>query len=101
MKPLAHFLKAFKKIFAYGETVHPTRDWLFIMTMSVLLFAAGIVWHAFIFSSLLNGKTLGSTTLPAQSSTENSVSAVQTVFQKRAAEANHYQTDYHFVDPSL
>jgi hypothetical protein len=49
----------------------------------------------------VNGKVIGSAPMPAQSTVESSVTAAQNVFQSRAAEATHYQNDYHFTDPSL
>jgi hypothetical protein len=100
MKNIFKQLGSFKKLFAYGNHIRPTRDWLLVLGSAGVLFFVGIAWHLWIFSSLVNGKTLGVPPASVAPATESSTAGVQTIFQKRATESNHYQNDYHFVDPS-
>lgn len=102
MKNLSSQLSSLKKIFAYGEGVQPTRDWLILSGIAIVLFILSIGWNVWMFAQLENGMSLSSSTRSApMPSAANSVNAVQSLFQKRATEENHYQTDYRFVDPSL
>ncbi len=89
-------------MFSYGERIKPTRDWLVLASIALILFILSIGWNVWLFSQLENGKSLSSSgpTAPVPSAA-NSVNAVQSLFQKRATEENNYQTIYHFVDPSL
>jgi hypothetical protein len=102
-KFLASFasLSKLKKFFAYGDRIRPTRDWYVILTIAGVLLLVGIGWNAFLFNELESGKNIGPTVTAPQKVIGNSVTSVQTVFQKRATEENNYQSTYHFVDPSL
>ena len=102
MKKISFKLDSLSKLFTYGDRVHPTRDWLVLLGSAVVLFLLSVVWNVFLFSQIENGKPIGAVpTKPSTPDVGASVTDVQQIFQQRATEENHYQSDYHFVDPSL
>lgn len=88
-------------MFSYGDRVQPTRDWLILSGIAIGLLILSVIGNVFIFNQLESGKSLVATSTPPAPNTAGSVAAAQHLFQLRATEENHYQSDYHFVDPSL
>jgi hypothetical protein len=89
------------KIFRYGDRLKPNRDWFILLTLTALCLVASVCWNIFLFSQLENGKSVGNVTVPNHTAATSSISGVQTVFQKRAAQESNYQHAYTFIDPSL
>ncbi len=89
-----------KNKLGYGPKIHPTRDWLVLLFLSLVLLAVGAVWNVWLFSQLQEGKSLGEVPVSTTTKVSNSLQGVQRVFQQRANEENLYQQQYHFLDPS-
>lgn len=80
----------------------PVRDWIAVVTMSILILIGIIVWNVWAFETIAAGGTLGKTTVPPSVSfTPSSLSSVTSIFSTREEEQNKYLTGvYRFADPS-
>ncbi|MBU6214793.1 hypothetical protein KGM48_03060 [Patescibacteria group bacterium] len=80
----------------------PGRDWLMLMTLFLIAFAAILVWAAWAFDTVSRGGTIGSSAIETPPIFDkSSLAAIRTTFEKRAAEEAKYETGaYHFIDPS-
>ncbi len=80
----------------------PVRDWLTLLTLSIIALAAIIVWNAWTFDTVASGGVIGTpmtTTQPVFN--HSSLDAIHTIFASRAAEEEKYVTGaYSFADPS-
>jgi hypothetical protein len=97
------FKFSLKRMFRYGDTIYPVRDWLLLLAAVVILLLLGFIWNAWLFFQIESGKVIGNaTTTPGTAiPAETAVTDVQHVFQSRATEEGNYQNTYHFPDPSL
>jgi len=80
----------------------PARDWLALISLSLIALALIIVWNIWTFSTVASGGTLGA---PAASTpggfNRTALDTVHAVFSARAAEEDKYRTGaYRFADPS-
>ncbi len=80
----------------------PARDWLTMLTLSMIVFAGIIVWNAWAFDTVASGGVIGA---PVTGSTpvlsRSALDAIHAIFAARAAEEAKYQTDvYTYTDPS-
>jgi hypothetical protein len=91
-----------KEHLGYGSRIHPTRDWLALLSFALIIFAGILVWNVWAFSTVVQGGVIGataSTTPPVFS--QSSLDAIRSVFAQRSAEEAKYQTGvYRFADPS-
>jgi len=99
MKSLKIFSQI-KRLFSYGDRLRPNRDWFALLIVGALLLVGSLVWNAYLFTQLQNGKVIGSSA-PVHTASTTSITAVQAVFKARAAEESNYQHSYSFIDPSL
>lgn len=80
----------------------PVRDWLALLTLSILAFVCIVVWNVWAFDTVARGGIIGTT--PGSSSpafNRSSIDALHTVFEERAAEEAKYRTGvYRYADPS-
>lgn len=91
-----------KEHLGYGSRIHPTRDWLALLSFASIIFAGILIWNVWAFSTVVQGGVLGTTassTPPVFS--QSSLDAIHSVFAQRSAEDAKYQTGvYRFADPS-
>jgi hypothetical protein len=102
MKKIFATLGSFKKVFAYGDRIHPARDWFTVLIIALLLLIASVGWNFYLFNQFQNAKAAANVTeANTAAGVGDSVTQVQTIFQQRATEEQNYQKNYSFVDPSL
>lgn len=86
----------------YGTRLDPARDWIALLTLSMIAFVAIIAWNVWAFDTVAQGGAIGSpdtNTPPAFS--RSSLDAIHAIFTKRAVEETKYKTGvYIFTDPS-
>ncbi len=81
----------------------PERNWLFLLSVSAMVFVSIIVWNMWAFDTVAHGGVIG----PVATSTEpifsqSSLTAIRTIFADRASEEEKYATGvYRYDDPSL
>ena len=80
----------------------PVRDWLVLLTLSILAFVSIVVWNVWAFDTVASGGVIGTT---ATSTTpvfnHSSLDTIRSVFEKRSAEEAKYRTGvYRYADPS-
>ncbi|MDO8593647.1 MAG: hypothetical protein Q7R59_01995 [bacterium] len=80
----------------------PVRDWLGLLTLSLLVFVSIVVWNIWAFGTVAQGGVIGTnatSTPPVFSS--SSLDAIHSVFLMRADEHAKYATGvYRYTDPS-
>lgn len=93
---------SFLKHFQYGTYLNPVRDWLVLLTLSAIMLVGIIVWNVWVFDTVANGGSIGTTatsTFPIFN--KSSLDTIHTIFANRAAEKVKYETGtYRFADPS-
>jgi hypothetical protein len=101
MKNIFTILNSLKKLFAYGDRVHPARDWFVLLISAMLLLIASVGWNVYLFNQFQNEKgTADATQAKTSAGVGDSITQAQAIFQQRATEEQNYQKNYSFVDPS-
>lgn len=95
-------LSRYLERFRYGSRIDPSRDWLILLALAGIIFAAILAWNAWAFDTVAQGGVIGS---PATSTPpifdQSSLDAIHAVFKDRAAEDLKYVTGvYRYADPS-
>lgn len=92
-------LNPITKKLQYGDQIRPTRDWLIMLGVFIIGLASCVVYSLLTFSSVVRGQPVGNAqvNVPAQIQLDQ----VNALFNARAAQRQHYDSDYRFVDPSL
>jgi len=90
---------AFVKRFSYGNQVHPSRDWFYLLAAALLLVAVSVGWNAWLLQEVERDGTKESDTL-TESFDAAPIESVRAVFESRRVEEIRYRTEYQFVDPS-
>ena len=86
----------------YGAGIDPVRDWIILLTLSLIALASIVAWNVWAFDTAVRGGVMG----PSATSTplvfnRASLDAVRSIFESRAAEEMKYKTGiYAFSDPS-
>lgn len=86
-----------------GVREDPARDWLALITVSLIALAGIIVWHVWAFDTIAGGGAIGGVPAKTTSSTSAraSLDAIRAIFESRAAEEAKYATGaYRYADPS-
>ena len=80
----------------------PVRDWLLLLTLSILAFVCIVVWNVWTFNTVAQGGVIGATaTSTPPVFNRSSIDTINSVFDKRAAEEAKYVTGvYRYSDPS-
>lgn len=101
MNTFFHIVPALKR-FRRNSYQDPARDWLVMITLSLIAFVGIVVWDIWAFDTVVRGGTIGAQTAQAPATFDTSaLDDVHTIFESRAAEEQKYVTGtYHFVDPS-
>lgn len=101
MKLIRHSI-AFLKSMRRSSYQDPARDWILMVSLSIITLMGIIVWDAWAFSTAAGGGVLGeqaASTTPAFDS--SSINIISTIFEQRSAEEAKYVTGvYKFIDPS-
>jgi len=95
-------IRAFSNRIRSSAHIDPVRDWLILLTISILAFVSIVVWNVWAFDTVARGGVIG-TAVPTPEPVFNSSSldAIHSVFSKRATEEAKYVTGvYRYVDPS-
>jgi hypothetical protein len=95
-------LQLFLKRFRSGVRSDPVRDWIVLLTLSILAFVCIVVWNVWAFDTVARGGSIGAqaTSTPAVFDRE-SIKTIHKVFEERAAEEAKYVTGvYRYADPS-
>ena len=95
-------LSSFLKHLRGGASLDPVRDWLMVLTLSIITLAGIIVWNVWAFSTVAAGGTIGERAPGALPLFDRSaLDTIHTIFENRAVEEAKYVTGvYRFVDPS-
>lgn len=86
------------KVVQYGERIHPVRDWLLLIGVSILIFALSVAYNVFIFVESTKEYTVVTDQAPVSSTLF--LEEVRSVFEGRASIEARYRTEQSFIDPS-
>ncbi len=86
----------------YGANIDPVRDWLVVLTLSIIVLACIVVWNVWAFSTVASGGAIGTSSPKAAPIFDPaSLNAIHTIFAARADEEARYVTGvYRYADPS-
>jgi len=85
---------------SYGPRIHPARDWVIVLLVSLVVLAGFVVAGVWLF---LQGDAPDPTKQTAAQSAALSpelLSGTDALFEERAQESVRYQREYQFVDPA-
>ena len=96
--PLISFLRRLRT----GVHQDPVRDWLALLTLSILVFLCIVIWNVWAFGIVAQGGAIGTTvTATPDVFNRSSIDVINLVFKKRAIEEAKYVTGvYRYTDPS-
>lgn len=95
-------IRSFFSRLRFSAHIDPVRDWLILLTLSILAFASIVVWNVWAFDTVSRGGVIGTTaTSTPPVFNESSLEAIRDIFSERAAEEAKYVTGvYRYADPS-
>lgn len=95
-------IRAFFSRVRSSAHIDPVRDWLIMLTFSVLTFVGIVVWNVWAFDTVARGGVIGTSATGAPPIFDSSsIEAIHEVFEKRATEETKYVTGvYRYADPS-
>ncbi len=88
------------KIPRVGDKKRPSRDWLALLAIALLLLIASIGWNVWTFIRITSGEVVGEGPSVVTGPDTSALERVREVFTNRKAEEQRYLTEYRFVDPS-
>lgn len=96
------FINSFLKHFSYGSYLNPVRDWLALLTVSIIALAGIFIWNVWAFDTVANGGVIGTSVISTPPVfSQSSLDTIRSVFANRAEEKAKYETgSYRFSDPS-
>ncbi len=99
---ISKLVDTLKRHLAYGPTIDPTRDWITLLALALIVLAGIVVWNVWAFDTIAQGGTLGNAaTSSAPVFSTASLDSIRAIFKERAAEETNYLTGvYGFADPS-
>jgi hypothetical protein len=102
MNTILDTTKAYAKRLRAGAYQDPVRDWMVLITFSVIVLAGIIVWNIWAFDTVANGGVIGTTAPKATPGfSRASLDAIHVIFKNRADEEAKYETGvYRYADPS-
>ena len=83
-----------------GDKKRPSRDWLVLLTLALLLLILSIGWNVWTFIRVTSGEVVGDTAPSITGPNISILEQVREVFTARKAEEQRYFTEYRFVDPN-
>ena len=87
------------KHLAYGNRIHPGRDWFTFLAVAVFLVAVSVGWNLWLLHTVREGGVLGPTKAP-EAFNAAPLESVDQLFTERKEEELRYKREYRFVDPS-
>jgi len=99
---MPNFLNRFLQRARRGAREDPSRDWLVLLTFSLIALAGIIVWNIWAFDTVAGGGAIGTPAKVALSTSKRaSLDAIRAIFESRAAEQAKYSSGaYRYADPS-
>ncbi len=99
---ISNIIRAFLNRLRSAAHFDPMRDWIALLTVSILAFASIVVWNVWAFDTVANGGVIGTAVTSTTPLFDHSaLDAIHAVFQKRADEETKYRTGvYRYSDPS-
>lgn len=100
---ISNLVTRFLKRVRAGAREDPVRDWLVLITVSLIALAGIIVWNVWAFDTIARGGAIGGAPAKTASSVSAraSLDAIRAIFANRAAEEAKYTTGvYRYADPS-
>jgi hypothetical protein len=85
--------------FRYGKHLQPSRDWLVLLILWLVLFVVSIGYNVWLFARVTNGEPLEPGT-EVREPRQLNLDATNQVFDAREAERARYLETYQFADPS-
>lgn len=83
-----------------GNRRQPSRDWLLLLALALLVLVASVGWNVWTFVRITNGEVVGDHTPVVTAPDVSNVERVRKVFLDRTAEQQRYLNEYRFVDPN-
>jgi len=83
-----------------GDRRKPARDWLRLLSLAFIVLAVSIGWNIWTFLRITSGEAVGDQISAVVGPDVSALEQVREVFRARAEEAQRYQAEYRFVDPS-
>ncbi len=99
MKSFSSLGPLLKKL-SYGERIHPSRDWLALLALTLALTLMSAAWNLWLFRMVQDGAALAEPAA-AEAFDTASLDAVRKVFEDRKRQETRFESEYRFVDPSL
>jgi hypothetical protein len=100
MNSITSFFSSIRKQLSYGPRIRPGRDWFVLLSVFFACLLCSFAWNLWLFSKVTNGQAIGSAVSATSTPTLN-LNSVNALFDARSAERARYQSQYHFVDPSV
>lgn len=99
---LTPYIQKLKALFQKGETseVSPRRDWVVLIVLVALGLIASVWWNTSYFFEVVEGRDDASSGAVVTGDGGVSVERVENGFRERAREAQRYESESLFVDPS-
>lgn len=87
------------KKLSYGPRIRPARDWFVLLSITIVLLIASVLWNLWLLKSVEQGGTIGNEA-PPPAFDAAPIESVRTLFESRSAEEARFRQEYRFVDPS-
>jgi hypothetical protein len=100
MKELQEKLERALLALKYGNVIRPHRDWLILLTISLIVFVGSAVWNAWLFNKVIRGEFLGDAPEVAPLQTLDTLETVKDVLEERRVKELFYRVGSSFVDPA-
>lgn len=85
---------------SHEQSVHPHKDWAIFLCVLVFGIVASFVWNTLFFLQVVENPSADSTISSKTTASEISLEMIDQSFIEREAEAERYESEYLFVDPS-
>ena len=101
MTTLQSIISLLKRV-KYGSYINPARDWLVLVTLSLIAFSSIVVWNMWAFDTVTRGGVIGAVaTSSIPLFNRAAIDEINIIFANRATEEEKYETgEYRFADPS-
>jgi hypothetical protein len=96
---ITKYLRALPSLKGDGRP-RPSRDWLILVGLFLVLFVVSVVWNVWFFSSALTGESAAVSENASETTDLSPVERAKETFRTRAEEEGRYRSEYRFVDPS-
>lgn len=91
---------AFLTRLSYGKQIHPSRDWLILLGVSLAMLIGFALWSTWVFMEGADPSAEQAATSTAPTLSPRLLEDTNALFERRAEEEARYRGEYRFVDPS-